>query len=518
MMRRAVPLLAAAFAAVLSRPAASSGQETLGSPADAYRRVLELWGEAESPVLTYRTRSDVEPRAAETGRASFQPYGPELFLSYNSAYPHGSNDGALWQGVGLNGTASAGFRAEAFGIAATVKPVLYWEENRDFDTLPSASSDEYGYFWRAGADLPQRPGDDPVYGFDWGDTELRWALGAATVGFGTQAAWIGPGRINAIVLSNNAPSFPKADIGLRKTETAIGAVEARLFWGRLTESEHFDDDRSNDHNSLLGLAAAYRPSFFRQLTVGFHRTMLGRWDEVDPIDPITLMVPAFSRKSGHDDRDQRASISASLLFPESLFECWIEWARNDYTGYFDKLLRYPFHSQGWTVGFRKGFDLTRFGGARGELLAETTVLESSRDYEFIGPYYFYGHGVITQGHTNGGQSLGSGTAGGGNAQYLAYTCYVPDGHLRVYAQRVNRDSDYAYFLHFGGTGADKREDEYRLSAEYTLGVEGSWLTRSRLRYGAGAAYCLILNPLREADGGSALTNLRATVSVAYECD
>lgn len=517
MKLRAVQLLAVALAA-LSWPASAIGQETLGPADDAYRRVLELWGEAESPVLNYRTRADLEARDAEGRGGPLRVYGPELFLSYNSAYPHGSNDGALWQGVGLNGAASAGIRAAALGFAATFKPVLYGEENRDFDTLPSAYPNEYGYFWRAGADLPQRPGDDPVIGWDWGDTELRWTLGTATVGFGTQAAWIGPGRVNAIILSDNAPSFPKADLGLRPTRTPVGDLEARLFWGYLTESDYFDDDGDNDHNSLLGLSASYRPSFFQELTLGFHRTMLGRWDEVDPIDPVTLLVPAFSRKSGSDDRDQRASLSAALLFPESRFECWIEWARNDYTGYLDKLLRYPFHSQGWTAGFRKGFDLAFLGGARGELLAETTVLESSRDYELIGPYFFYGHGVIGQGHTNGGQSLGSGTAGGGNAQYLAYTCYLREGHLRVYAQRTNRDSDYAYFLHFGGTGAEKREDEYRLSAEYAFGAEGSWRVAPGLRCGAGAAYCLVLNPLREADGGSIFPNLRAAASVSYEFD
>lgn len=56
-----------------------------------------------------------------------------------------------------------------------------------------------------------------------------------TLGFGTQAIWLGPAQVNAILHSNNAPTYPKFDAGLRRTEIHIpwlnwyiGDIEAHL--------------------------------------------------------------------------------------------------------------------------------------------------------------------------------------------------------------------------------------------------------------------------------------------------
>ena len=130
------------------------------------------------------------------------------------------NDGALWQGVGINTNLTFGFQAKIRGFEILFKPIVIWEENRDFPILPTALPDSggYGYFWDIGVDLPQRLGDNSRYYFDWGDSEIRYSVASFTMGIGTQAAWIGPGRLNAIILSNNAPSFPKVDIGIRRTD------------------------------------------------------------------------------------------------------------------------------------------------------------------------------------------------------------------------------------------------------------------------------------------------------------
>ena len=120
-------------------------------------------------------------------------------------------------------------------------------------------SNKYAYTWGygndVGADAPQRFGDSACWTYDWGDTEVRWSWKAFTVGFGTQSPWIGPAWLNPVLHSNNAPAYPKFDIGLRKTSIHlpwlgwyIGDVEGRIWIGRTTESDFFDDDSSNDHN------------------------------------------------------------------------------------------------------------------------------------------------------------------------------------------------------------------------------------------------------------------------------
>jgi hypothetical protein len=508
-------------------------QEVIGSQRESYLELLALAGMAERPYLNYRSLSDsvwdevadrgpwagVSERATRMlGSAEIQLYGPEVFVSYNSAYPHGMNDGALWQGVGVNASASLGARVEVFGIEATLKPTVLAEQNGDFEIMASAYPSDYGYFWGCGIDLPQRLGKEGRIAFDWGDSELRYSLGPFTAGFGTEAVWLGPGKRNAIMLSNNAPSFPKADIGLRKTHTFLGDIEARSFWGKLEESEYFDADESNDANLLTGLALAWAPRFLPGLTLGLNRTMLSAWSAYDWEGLLTLIDPFMDNSAGTDSRDQRASLTADYLLPEAGIEVYLEWARNDFSPSLDMIMRYPFHSQAYSLGLRK---LLRFGDDSrflGELLVEATNLESSRDYEFLWPTTFYAHHIIRQGYTNEGQILGAGIGTGGNCQYLGFSLYHPLGRSRVYVQRVNRNNDYVYFLHMGDTVANKRADEYMFNTEFTAGADSYWLLTGGLRASLGAAYCLNLNPLYDPVGqhSTKIHNLYLAAGIRYQ--
>ncbi|MFH2115516.1 MAG: capsule assembly Wzi family protein, partial [Spirochaetota bacterium] len=236
-------------------------------------------------------------------------------------------------------------------------------ENRDFEIMDSVypESDGFGYF-RLGQDLYQRPGADSLYDWSWGDSEIRLNWKSATLGFGTQAIWLGPGLSNTIILTNNAPPFPKLDFGIGKTQTAIGEIEARAFWGRMTESDWFNDDDSDDHTLLTGLSAAWSPVFFPELTLGFYRTMLSAWTDQDWDGMLEILVPVMDVSMGLDRRDQRAAVSAELLFTEVGLRVWFEWARNDHNKWLVSVIRYPFHSQAYTLGMVKHWILpdTRF--------------------------------------------------------------------------------------------------------------------------------------------------------------
>lgn len=487
----------------------SGAQEALRSYREQSLDFQALVGEERRPYLNYRTLSDSDWDGPETLRV----YGPTLFASYNSAYPHGMNDGALWQGVGLNASLDFGARYVLEGFELTFKPTLLYAQNRDFDIMPTAysGSDGYGYHWLAGVDQPQRFGDDPLSAFDFGDSEIRYTRNGFTAGFGTQAAWIGPGRQNAIILSNNAPAFPKLDIGLRRTATKFGDVEARLFWGRLTESDYFDDDSTNDHTSISGLSASWNPALFEYLTVGFHRTLTSRWSGDSWMNTASLLNLDLNPRMGKDEKDQRGSLTLDLLFPEAGFECWVEWARNDYSPNLDYVLRYPFHSQAYTIGARKALDALAWRGYRFELAAEISNLESSRDYDFLWSYYFYGHHKVPQGYTNRGQILGAGIAGGGNSQYLALTAYRQERLLRLHVQRINWDNDYLYFQ---PRDASYSANAGRFKGEFTIGSEAAWRVADTAFIGVGAAYCLNFNPLYNPDGGTStiLNNFNITFS------
>lgn len=475
---------AAIFCAGLLIGGSLSAQEVLLSDTENYYEFLALQGLAERPYLNYRTLSDSKWKIAEgadhpwkdslkdpvhelSDSVRFRIYGPEFFTSYNSAAPYGQNDGVLWQGKGFNSSISAGARLEAYGLELTLKPTVAYSQNLAFDLVQpaypekdspvdySGKAADYGYFGVRSIDAPQRFGDDPFFDYSWGDSEIRYTWKNLTAGFGTQLIWLGPAKINPIIHSNNAPPYPKFDIGLRKTSIVLpklgwdlGDIETRLWWGYLSESDWFDNDSGNDHNMISGLTVAYAPPLIKSLSIGLNRTMLSKWKSNDYFAFLTLLNPSNNISAGQDERDQRFSMSIDYLSIDGNLRLYFEWARNDFSTNNDFTISYPYHSQGYTVGTEKFWNINDF--QKSTISFEMTSLESSRDFDFIWPTTFYAHHIITQGYSNGGQWLGAGTGTGGNSQIVTIKVFSRKTAYSLFLQRRNVDNDYQWFKKYDG--------------------------------------------------------------------
>jgi hypothetical protein len=491
---------------------ALSAQEVLLSDTERYYDFLALQGIAERPYLNYRTLSDsvwdIEEGSAHPwqgqnlgttrvlfGGLSMRIYGPELFASFNTETPYGQNDGALWQGRGGNSSFTTGIRFEGYGFALTLKPQLVFSQNLAFDYITpnvdyTGKAGVYGYYGVPSVDAPQRFGNEPFFTYDWGDSEIRYAWKTLTIGFGTQAIWLGPAQINPIIHSNNAPSYPKLDVGLRKQRITLprlnwylGDIETRLWWGYLSESDYFDNNSNNDHNLITGFSVAYGLPFLPGLSIGLNRIMLSKWNDMNYEAVFTLLWPFMETSAGSDNNDQRASIVIDYLLPAVGLDIYLEWARNDFSPNLDYVLRYPFHTAGYTFGIKKNIPLNNL--FRGEILLEVTHLECSQDYDRLIDWSatFYAHGIITQGHTNSGQWLGAGMGTGGNSQYLGFKLYYPKGYGQFFIQRRNPDLDYTYFI-----------DSKKYPEEYN---KGNWVAESNIRlfldFGVSGLYYIMPN-------------------------
>lgn len=354
---------------VLSVFSAAFTQEALKSTEEEYYDFLSLTGQAERPTLNYRTLSDSEWQITDenhlwkdnnlgTKRTLYESdstetnwftagidrsvklklYGPEWFNSYNTKAPYGQNDGALWQGKGYNTSLTAGARLEAFGFEATFKPQVSWSQNREFDYMPGVYGSEYSYFWKGNIDLVQRYGDSSFWTFDWGDTEIRYSWNNFTVGFGFQSPWLGPAFLNPMLGSNNAGTYPKFDIGLRKTKVYmpytdwyLGEIEGRAWLGYLTESDYFDNDSTNDHRQLTGFSVAYSPSIISGFTIGANKICINNWKDKS----IKYLNPLYSTNGSQTgdkiDEDQKMSLFAEWRFPQVGFEVYGELGVDDYS-------------------------------------------------------------------------------------------------------------------------------------------------------------------------------------------
>lgn len=473
----------------------------IGDPWDWYARTLSLHQDIERPYLSIRSLStntwdipeetvhpwddhlkDTEP-VASIGPTSLEILPLSTSAGYNSTYPHGGNDEAAWQGKGFNSFGTGGVRFNAPYVSVTLAPQVWFAQNQDFKvvTPTSEADDDYGSF-TPGLDDYQRPGGSSAGDVTWGQSEVRAEWRNLTAGFGTQNLWIGPTQHNPILLSNNAPGFPKLDIGLRKTETRIGDFEALVFFGRLEESDYFDDDDSNDYRFVGASSVSYAPSFIPGFTVGLHRFVLSDWDSNITDDALELARFGMDRGLGDDERDQRLSFTLDWRFPQVGFNVYGEWAKNDFSDRWRYIVRAPEHSQAFTIGGRQTID----GPGRGLFVVtgEISQLIRSRDYYIdlgVGRSGFYSHGKLPQGHTNLGQILGAPIGSGAAGQRLDVDYIGTLGSVGLFVQRTARNQDYLYAdgdlgdieranveMRYGSRGVFLHEERLTLSGEFSI--------------------------------------------------
>lgn len=504
-------------------------QEQLKSAEEEYFDFLSIQGLADRSFMFYRTLSDSawilndeshvwSGQNLGTSRILFEPenlsdnffarginqglayriYGPDWYNSFNSKLPYGQNDSALWQGKGYNTSLTGGVRLEGYGFEVTLKPQLTFSQNLDYTYKKSAYESEYGYFSGGGyyIDLPQRFGDSAYYNFDWGDSEIRFTWHNLTAGFGTQNVWLGPAWLNPIMSSNNAAGFPKVDAGLRKTEVTIpklgwyiGDVEARLWMGKLYESDYFDSNPDNDERLVNSMMLSYSPSFLKGFTVGASRTMLTYWGNFS----LKYMNPFYSPVSqelGNVDDDKKISVFADYVIPAGGIEIYGEYAIDD--GNLSGLWTVsPEHASSYTIGAKKALSISEEKKIYGELIFEHSSFELSRDYFFWSGYSgFYFHYDITQGYTNKGQIVGAGTGYSGNSQYLGFRVFYPKGSSMISLHRHVDDSNYSFNKAVGLSIPENLLDNetyirycQKWRTAITLGLSTDYFVNQNLRVG-----------------------------------
>lgn len=519
-MKKASAFTVFAAALLFFSIGAAYSQEALKSTEEEYFDFLSLLGLTERPALNYRTLSDsvwaiketdtgnatvedsdteanAESKAETINRPEKTPhpwqnnnlgtkktlwkssaentnwftnglkrsvalkiYGPEWFNSYNTAAPYGQNDGALWQGKGYNTSLTAGARLEAYGFEVTVKPQVAFSQNLGFEIMPGVYGSEYSYFWAGNIDLVQRYGDSSFWTFDWGDTELRWSWNTFTIGFGFQSPWLGPAWLNPMLGSNNSGTYPKFDIGLRRTKVTlpwlgwyIGDIEGRIWCGKLSESDYFDNDSSNDYRQLTGFSIAYSPAFLPELTFSINKVSIARWDEKS----IKYLNPFYDTNAVED---QKCSFAVDLLFPAVGFEFYGELGLDDYNS---RGFANPFHTAIYTIGAKKEisffqkFSYFKKFNIRPEIIFEWNNFEMSQDFQLQWHYMgYYSHGLIKQGYTQDGQIIGAGSGYFGNSQYLALRTYFSKGDITFFIHFNKPDTNY-----LNNKGIDTKEDDWQ---------------------------------------------------------
>lgn len=408
-----------------------------------------------------------DPWAGRPGPGAYGLFPLGFQYWRNSAHPVDANDGAVWQGRGNVVAFEAGGWATLGPLTLTVRPRAIYQQNRGFalvtprDTVRSPFANPWHSLGGAlRIDRPQRFGAEGFWTVEPGQSSLRADWRGWRAGVSTENRWWGPGRHNAIVLSNHAAGFPHAFVGTgRPVDIGIGTLAFTWLWGQVAESDWFDTVANNDKRFFTGATWHITPDGVPGLRVGATRAFVQY-----PPGEVLLIFQGLTKASqqdslnptGNDDRDQMLSLFFQWAFPESGFEVWGEWARNDHAQDLRDFQLQPEHSQAWTLGLQKVF--ARADGRVVRLGLETTRIERPTTFVDRPTPTYYTHHRVPQGYTHRGQVLGAALGPGGSGQVLDVDLWASWGRVGAFVRRQVHDNDAYYALRQRGELSFRNND------------------------------------------------------------
>lgn len=451
----------AILGAALLLPAASDAQRAApdvwleyatGDELESYLRSLQALGEVPVVPWSLRGFSPVQldclrprdtvahPWRARLGAASdtsgfrWAVIRPRVETRYNSTFPFGGNDGAIWAGRGLTAAASGGIAARWGVVSLTLAPIAFWAQNQDFPILPNGREgiEQYGDgLYPEAVDRPQRFGDSPYGRLDPGQSTLRVDAFGATLGVSTANQWWGPAQEFPFLLGTNAAGFPHVFVGTsRPMDLWIARVHTRLLYGRLDASDYFVPVGriQRKRRFATGLLVMFTPRGLPNLEIGGARFFHAPWpDEGLPsryltrpfeglyktsLDEVENPIDTDSRSI--DGENQLASVFARLVLPSTGFEVYGEIGREDHPWDLRHLILSPDEQSTFTVGLRKSW--WRGAGGFGVIRGEAINFQQRQVDRFrLGPATYVHASGSNQGHTQRGQILGADVGVGSSA-------------------------------------------------------------------------------------------------------
>ncbi|MEX1211380.1 MAG: capsule assembly Wzi family protein [Balneolaceae bacterium] len=444
-------------------------------------------------------------------------WNPTFQLTTNSSHPHGENNAAAWYGKGMTTEWFAGGYLVSDYLTLSLRPQLIWQQNNDFPAPRFVPRNPDGESWYTTEgigdrlDAPFRFGPDPFWTLDPGHSSIRLHYGAFEVGYGTDPLWWGPAGRYPLTMSTNAPGFAHTFIGTRHPVSIpwVGDLHVRWVGGKPAHSEwyhpalselSFDQlDRLGAGGSLdlsgsefgygegvdrylSGLHLTWTPTLLPDLSLGMIRMVHSplpdgnrTWGDIRAVlDPFQLQR---LRKTQGEDNDRQVryavnSIYARWIWPESRFEIFGEFMRDDYAWDWRDFLMEPHHSSGYSFGFRKLFpsSLARWVRVHTELTnltASYLSLVRPQGYRYTNP-------AVPQGHTHRGKILGAAIGPGSNSQFLHVEALTDWGRVGVFFRR-EADNNQFHYEYDQSLGRDASWGDYkRHRTDLTVGLDGLW--------------------------------------------
>jgi hypothetical protein len=404
-------------------------------------------------------------------RRSFSILPVNAVFRYNSAFPYGSNDGAVWAGRGLTSAIDVGFAFRFGPLSGTFNPIAFSAQNRAFALQANGSKVNpfADALFACCIDRPQRFGTGSYSRIDPGESTVRLDIFGLAAGISTANMGWGPMELYPYILGGNAPGFPHAFFGSSNPLPIwIGTVHGKVLWGELEQSTYSPATGTSYYSSILepgtkrfasGAVGSFQPRGIDGLEVGVARFFHSIWPKegiprsyfskpFEAIFKVSLAgtPPGFGANTDPGIGDnQLASVFARWVFPRSGFEAYGEYGREDHNWSRRDFIQEPDHSRSYALGIRKivSVDSSHLTAFRAEMInyEDPTLARNRTDGQT------YVHNILLQGHTNRGQVLGSDTGvGTGGGSVVSLDRFDKRGGISVGWMRTIRQQDGSFFL------------------------------------------------------------------------
>ena len=328
----------------------------------------------------------------------------------NTDHPYGWNDGAMSYSKGYQMQVAGGIFASFGNLKIQLRPEFVKTASGQYETNQSWGLVTNGL----SKILP-------------GQSSVRYDLGKVSLSASTQNLWWGPGIVNSMLMSNNAPGFFHYSFATnRPLKTFLGNFQFQLISATLKQDssqgiEHRNLKKLNLQNrdrAYNALTFTFQPVIMKNITFGLTRAFQNLAENnIAGFVPKYLPVLGSFFGSAYNDtinRDQILSFNTRWVFPKNHAEVYFEFGYNDAKDNFRDLMLDMSHSSGYVFGFKKlaylnNLDYLDFG-------AEVIRMAQTPSYLMRNAGNFYEHGRMTEGYTHNNQILGAGSGFGNNMQ------------------------------------------------------------------------------------------------------
>lgn len=328
----------------------------------------------------------------------------------NTDHPYGWNDGAMSYSKGYQMQVGAGIFASFGNLKVQLRPEFVKTASGQYETNQSWGLVTNGL----SKILP-------------GQSSVRYDLGKVSLSASTQNLWWGPGIVNSMLMSNNAPGFFHYSFSTnRPLKTFLGNFQFQIISATLKQdsSQGFENrnlkklnlqKRDRGYNALT---FTFQPVIMKNITFGLTRAFQNLAENnIAGFVPKYLPVLGSFFGSAYNDtinRDQILAFNTRWVFPKNHAEVYFEFGYNDAKDNFRDLMLDMSHASGYIFGFKKlsylnKLDYLDFG-------AEIIRMAQTPSYLMRNAGNFYEHGSITEGYTHNNQILGAGSGFGNNMQ------------------------------------------------------------------------------------------------------